>query len=48
MKFYIHTYALTNFEAVATTMDKQMRLTHSVRALQAEQGHFGILWNISN
>ena len=44
------TYVLTNLEAVAATMEKQIRLTHSVRELQAEQGHQieQLIWNFSN
>ena len=44
------TCMLTNLEAVAATMEKQIRLTHSVRELQAEQGRQieQLIWNFNN
>ena len=44
------TCMLTNLEVVAATMEKQIRLTHSVRELQAEQGHQieQLMWNFNN
>ena len=44
------TYVLTNLEAVAATMEKQIRLTRSVRELPAKQGYqiVQLIWNFSN
>ena len=43
-------YELTSLEAVATTIEKQMSLTRSVRELQAEQGHQieQLIWKYNN
>ena len=43
-------YELTSLEAVATTIEKQMSLTCSVRELQAEQGHQieQLIWKYNN